>query len=244
MKHYLIFISCLVCVYFTTAQPVQPDTTQKIIEGRRNARPQQKKPYVILISGDGFRYDYAEKYHATSLLALSAKGVRAASMIPSYPSLTFPNHYTIVTGLYPSHHGLVNNYFYDANRKAFYGMRDQKAVVDGSWYGGTPLWVLAEQQQMLTASYYWVGSEADIQKTLPTYYYKFNDTVSMDHRIKEVVNWLQLPPDKRPHFITFYISNADHEGHSFGPDAPQTAAAVRFIDSSIQKLTEAVKKTG
>src|SRR5678815_1877407 len=160
MKRHLIFIYCLLCACVALAQP---DTTQKIIEGRRNDPGQLQKPYVILISGDGFRYDYAEKYKAKTLLALSSNGVRAASMIPSYPSLTFPNHYTIVTGLYPSHHGLVNNYFYDANRKESYSMRDSKTVQNGEWYGGTPLWVLAEQQHLLTASFYWVGSEANIK---------------------------------------------------------------------------------
>jgi predicted AlkP superfamily pyrophosphatase or phosphodiesterase len=241
MKRNLLFLLCLLYVCIATGQS---DSLQKIIEGRRNSIEQQQKSYVILISADGFRYDYPEKHEAKTLMALGNEGVRAEGMIPSYPSLTFPNHYTIVTGLYPSHHGLVNNYFYDATRHESYSMRDSKTVTDGSWYGETPLWVLAEQQQMLTASYYWVGSEADVQKTRPTYYYRFNDTVSMDHRIQEVVNWLQLPTEKRPHFITFYISNADHQGHTYGPDAPQTAAAVHFIDSSIQKLTDAVKKTG
>jgi len=241
MKRNLLFLLCLLYVCIATGQV---DPLQKIIEGRRNSLEQQQKPYVILISADGFRYDYPEKYEAKTLIALGNQGIRAEGMIPSYPSLTFPNHYTIVTGLYPSHHGLVNNYFYDANRHESYSMRDSKTVTDGSWYGGTPLWVLAEQQQMLTASYYWVASEADVQKTLPTYYYSFNDTVSINHRIQEVVKWLQLPAEKRPHLITFYISNADHAGHTYGPDAPETAAAVHFIDSSIQKLTDAVKKTG
>jgi predicted AlkP superfamily pyrophosphatase or phosphodiesterase len=241
MKLHLLIVLCL---FYSCTASTQPDTAQKIIQGRKNSPEQQQKPYVIMISADGFRYDYAEKYQAKNLLALSSEGVKADGMIPSYPSLTFPNHYTLVTGMYPSHHGLVNNYFYDQNRQATYGMRDVKAVRDGSWYGGTPLWVLAEQQQMITASFFWVGSEADIQKTLPTYYYTFNDTIPMDRRIQVVVNWLQLPAEKRPHLITFYISNADHEGHAYGPDAPQTGAAVRFIDSAIQKLTEAVRQTG
>ncbi len=221
-----------------------PDTTQRIIEGRKNSSEQQQKPYVILISGDGFRYDYAEKYGATTLLALSGQGVRAESMIPSYPSLTFPNHYTIVTGLYPSHHGLVNNYFYDRNRKESYSMRNPKTVQDGTWYGGTPLWVLAEQQQMLTASFYWVGSEANIKGLFPTYYYTYNEAIPIDRRIQIVMDWLQLPPDRRPHLITFYFPEVDHQGHSYGPDAPQTIQAVRWLDSSIQKLTDAVKTTG
>ena len=222
----------------------QPDTIQKIVTGRMNSIEQQQKPYVIMISADGFRYDYAEKYHANTLLALSRQGVRAASMIPSYPSLTFPNHYSLVTGLYPSHHGLVNNYFYSPVRKQSYSMRNDATVTDGSWYGGTPLWVLAEQQQMLTASFYWVGSEADIKGILPSYYYKFNDVIPIDRRIQVVVNWLQLPPERRPHFITFYFSRTDHDGHDFGPNAPQTGEAVRWVDSAIQKLSNAVNATG
>ena len=241
MKWKYLLILCLLSSCLALAQA---DTSQKIIEGRRNSPEQQNKPYVILISADGFRYDYAKKYHATHLLALSTEGVKANAMIPSYPSLTFPNHYTIVTGLYPSHHGLVNNYFYDPGRNASYGMRDTKAVRDGSWYGGTPLWVLAEQQHMLTASFFWVGSEANIKGILPTYYYTFNDSIPIDDRIRDVVNWLLLLPDKRPHLITFYLSQADHAGHTYGPDAPETAAAVRWVDSTIQKLTDAVKQTG
>ncbi len=241
MKKYAVFITCLLCSYFTWAQP---DTTQKIITGRVNSPEQQQKPYVILISGDGFRYDYAEKYNAPTLLTLSSEGVRAESLIPSYPSLTFPNHYTIVTGLYPAHHGLVNNYFYDRNRNASYSMRDAKTVTDGTWYGGTPLWVLAEQQHMLTASFYWVGSEADIKGILPTYYYHYNEAIPIDRRIRIVLQWLQLPPEARPHLITFYFPEVDHMGHKFGPDAPQTAEAVRWLDSSIQRLTDAVKTTG
>src|SRR4030095_9444238 len=234
----------IVCLLYSCISSAQADTAQKIVEGRRNSIDQKQKPYIILISPDGFRYDYEEKYQAKTLLALSSEGVRAAAMIPSYPSLTFPNHYTIVTGLYPSHHGLVNNYFYDPSRKATYGMRDASAVKDGSWYGGTPLWVLAEQQQMLTASFFWVGSEANIKGTLPTYYYAFNDSIPIDRRIQMVINWLQLPPEKRPHLISFYISKVDHEGHSYGPDAPETAEAVRWVDTTIQKLTDAVKQTG
>ena len=243
MKKYLLFIHCLLCSFILCAQ-TPPDTIQKIINGRTNSSEQQQKPYVILISGDGFRYDYAEKYQSKTLLELSGEGVRAESMIPSYPSLTFPNHYTIVTGLYPSHHGLVNNYFYDRDRNEFYSMRDPKTVRDGTWYGGTPLWVLAEQQKMLTASFYWVGSEANIKGLFPTYYYAYNEAIPIDRRIQIVIDWLQLPAERRPHLITFYFPEVDHAGHTYGPGAPQTMQAVRWLDSSIQKLTDAVKLTG
>jgi predicted AlkP superfamily pyrophosphatase or phosphodiesterase len=222
----------------------QIDTTQKVISERRNSPQQQKKPYVILISVDGFRYDYAQKFKAENLLALSRQGVSAESMIPSFPSLTFPNHYTITTGLYPSHHGIVDNAFYDPEREESYKISDRKKVRDGSWYGGTPLWVLAEQQQMLTASFYWVGTEADIKGVRPTYYYNYNEEISISKRIQTVKDWLSLPEERRPHLITFYFPEVDHAGHHYGPDAPETAEAVRFIDSAVYELDKAVKSFG
>ena len=222
----------------------QTDTVQHVISANRNTPEQQKKPYVILISADGFRYDYAEKYQASHLLELSDGGVRAASMIPSFPSVTFPNHYTIVTGMYPSHHGLVNNTFYDAKKNDKYSMGAKEKVRDGSWYGGTPLWVLAEQQHMIAASMFWVGSEAAIKGVRPTYYYDYNEQIKVAQRIQIVKQWLSLPEDRRPHLITFYLSEPDHAGHRYGPAAPETAQAVKAVDSTIYQLTEAVKSTG
>ncbi len=220
------------------------DTIQKIVPGRKNATTQINKPYVILISADGFRYDYAEKYNAQNLLKLRSSGVQAKTMIPAFPSVTYPNHYSVATGLYPSHHGLVYNQFYDRSRKSSYNISDRKTVEDGTWYGGTPIWVLAEQQAMLTASYFFVGDEAAIQNVYSTYRYHFNDTANINFRIDKVVKWLQLPEDIRPHLICFYISNVDHDGHMFGPDAPQTEAAVQFVDKAIGSMVEKVNATG
>lgn len=165
-------------------------------------------------------------------------------MIPSYPTFTFPNHYSIATGMYPSRHGLANNYFYSPRRKQFYSMKKEETVTDGSWYGGIPLWVLAEQQQMLSASFYWVGTEADIKGIHPAYYYHYNEDIPVDRRIQTVVNWLQLPPERRPHLITFYLSQVDDAGHDYGPDAAETTAAVKWVDSVVQKLYDAVIATG
>ena len=139
-----------------------------------NTAAQQAKPYVILVSLDGFRFDYASKYGAKNLLAMAAHGASAPEgMIPSYPTVTFSNHYTLVTGLYPEHHGIVANNFYDPARKERYSYLDPKSSLDGSWYGGTPLWVLAEQQGMRSASFFWVASEAEIQGKRPSYYLHF-----------------------------------------------------------------------
>lgn len=241
MYRRLSFCITLTCVSLSI---VAQDTIQQITPGRVNTKQSESKPYLILISADGFRYDYADKYDAVNLKQLRASGVQAVSMKPSYPSVTFPNHYTVATGLYPSHHGLVYNQFYDRNRKQSYNMADRKAVEDGTWYGGVPLWVLAEEQGMITASYHFVGTEAPIKNTLPTYWYRFSNNTGIDFRIRKLVEWLELPADKRPHLITFYFSEVDHAGHIYGPEAKETRDAVLYVDSAIGKMVQRVKETG
>jgi predicted AlkP superfamily pyrophosphatase or phosphodiesterase len=207
----------------------------------------QSQHYVVLVSLDGFRFDYAKRDNATHLLALAKRGVSAPQgMLPSYPSLTFPNHYSIVTGLYPEHNGLVANNFIDPDRGARYSYTDPQAVTDGSWYSGVPLWSLAESQGMRTACLFWVGSEAKIAGFLPTWYAHYDDKTertpeSQQARIDDAVALLRLPPADRPHFITIYFSEPDHEGHEFGPDAPQTRAAELKMDAIVGKLEAALK---
>lgn len=236
-----IFI-LLAAAFFTATGLHAQDTAQLMVEGRKNSASQQTKPYVIMISIDGFRYDYAEKYNAQNLLRLSGQGVRATAMQPSFPSLTFPNHYTLATGMYPAHHGLVDNHFYDRKRDAIYKVGNREAVEEGTWYGGLPLWVLAEKQQMVSASYFWVGSESAIQNIRPTYYFKYQEKTNVDQRIQTVVNWLQLPVEQRPHLITFYFPEVDHMGHRYGPESDSVRNAVQFVDAAIGRMQEAVNK--
>lgn len=234
----LVWVSCL-----HAQEKAKQDTTQQVEPGRTNSPAQSAKPYVILISADGFRYDYMEKFNAQNLQKLSSGGVRAASMMPSFPSLTFPNHYTLATGMYPAHHGLVDNTFFDPALQRRYSI-SSKEVKEAAWYGGEPLWVLAEKQQMLSASFYWVGSEAAVQGIRPTYWYNYGKEIGIDQRLAAVRNWLGLPEDKRPHLITFYFPVVDHEAHEHGPDSRETAEAVQFIDKSIgalQAIIEASK---
>jgi predicted AlkP superfamily pyrophosphatase or phosphodiesterase len=216
------------------------DTIQHVIPGRTNRSDQLKKPYIILISADGFRYDLADKYRAENLIRLRSSGVVADYMQPVFPSLTFPNHYSIATGDYPSHNGIVDNNFYDPAKDLVYRMSNKKGVEDSSWYGGTPLWVLAENQGMLSASFYWVGAEAAIRGVRPTYYYKFNSLISMNDRIRDVNNWLSLPEETRPHLITFYIPDVDHEEHMHGVDSKQVESAVHYVDRSIAHLVSSI----
>ena len=203
-----------------------------------NTPEQQRKHYVVLVSLDGFRYDYPQKYAATHLLALGKRGARTSQgMLPSYPSLTFPNHYTMVTGLYPEHHGIVANSFYDPARKQTYSYRNSEFNADGSWYGGVPLWSLAEQQGMRSACFFWPGSEAEIAGKRPSYYLHFDDAYPDERRIDQIIAWLQLPVTERPHLITLYYSNVDHEGHLHGPDSPEVRAAVHHVDGLMGELT-------
>jgi len=219
------------------------------VESEPNSVAAEKAHYVVLVSLDGFRWDYAKHDGAVNLLALGRKGVWAPEgMLPSFPSLTFPNHFSIVTGLYPEHHGLVANSFYDPAKQARYGMSDAKAVRDGSWYGGVPLWSLAEAQGMHAACLFWPGSEAEIAGHRPTWYAVFdNKTQATDDvqeaRIDDAVALLKMPEAERPHFITIYYSEPDHEGHEFGPDAAETKAAVLKMDRMIGRLKKALDAT-
>jgi alkaline phosphatase D len=202
-----------------------------------NAAAQQAKPYVVLVSLDGFRYDYARKYSAPNIAAMAARGVSAPDgMVPSFPSTTFPNHLALITGLYPEHHGIVANIFYDPTRQERYAYDDSAAVLDGSWYSGVPLWSLAEQNQLRAACYFWPGSEAEIAGKRPSYYLKFDPTVPNDQRVEQVLAWLGLPAAQRPHFITLYMAEADRAGHATGPDSKQTADAVELLDKEVGKL--------
>lgn len=240
--HVLCFTLVAACLLaWLYGQAISPVIT---VDHGPNAPQQMAKPYVILVSLDGFRYDYAKKYHAEHLLALGAEGASAPEgMLPAYPSITFPNHYTIVTGLYPEHHGIVANSFYDPARKEVYSYHDDKTVSDGTWYGGTPLWVLAEQQGMRSASFFWVGSEADVQGVRPSYYLKFDGRFPNPKRVEQVLAWLHLPPEQRPHMITLYFSDTDSAGHRYGPDSPQVADAVHELDGEIGKLVDGIKES-
>lgn len=243
MKKFALSMMTLFLVGGSLITQAQEVEKQIVIESRKNAPKQQDKPYVILVSLDGFRYDYIEKHQAGFLQKLAKQGTSAESLIPSYPSVTFPNHYSIVTGMYPGHHGLVGNTMYDPKSQDRYSLGNASAVTDAKWYGGTPLWVLAEQQGMLSACYYWPGSEAPIQSVLPTYYYKYSEKSGIESRIEEVRAWLKLPDEQRPHFITFYMPEVDHAGHKYGPDAVETFEAVQQVDRAVEKLYQLIRES-
>jgi predicted AlkP superfamily pyrophosphatase or phosphodiesterase len=179
---------------------------------------QEKEPIVILISLDGFRHDYVERFQPENLIRFISEGTAAKGLIPSFPTKTFPNHYTIATGMLPEHHGLVDNAFYEPAKDQVYTMGNREIVQDGYWYGGTPIWVLAEQQGIKAASYFFVGTEAPIQGVRPSYYFDYDGGVPNLTRIAKVFDWLRLPAVERPRLITLYFSDMDDTGHRYGPN--------------------------
>jgi predicted AlkP superfamily pyrophosphatase or phosphodiesterase len=203
---------------------------------------QSRDSYVIMISIDGMRNDYTEIHDAINLKQFASSGAIAKSMLPSFPSKTFPNHYTLVTGMYPEHHGIIANTFYDPASKMTYRGSNPNTVQDGKWYGGTPLWVVAEQQNIKTGCYFWIGSEAEIQDVRPSYYKSYDENIPETKRVEQVVDWLKLPESDRPRFITLYFELVDDAGHNFGPLAPETKSTVQQIDSIIGQLNDQVAK--
>ena len=230
MKKAIFFLILCLLVPLTSTyaqEAVQPDNAAKI-----NAAKHFDKPYVILISLDGFRYDYIKKYNPPHLSAFIKNGVAAESLIPCFPSKTFPNHYSIATGMYPENHGLVDNTFWSEKKQDVYRIGDREKVEDGSWYGGIPLWVQAGKEDMVSASFFFVGSEAPIQGLLPTRYYYYDRSISNETRTRQVISWLQLPPEERPHLITLYFSDTDNTGHRFGPsNEKEIASTIMSLDS-------------
>ncbi|OFZ17636.1 MAG: hypothetical protein A2X86_00790 [Bdellovibrionales bacterium GWA2_49_15] len=201
-------------------------------------------PYVVLVSIDGMRHDYLERYQATHLLELKKNGLSAPAFIPVFPSLTFPNHYSIITGLYPVNHRLISNDFYDRTTEERYQISDRSKVLNGKWYDGVPLWLLANRQGMLSASYFWVGSDANIHGEFPNYYKIYDTKVPHDTRVAQILEWLRLPKEQRPHFLTLYYSAVDSAGHEFGPESEEVRQAVLEVDRSIGELMQGLEQGG
>jgi predicted AlkP superfamily pyrophosphatase or phosphodiesterase len=207
-------------------------------------------PIVLMISFDGFRWDYPELHGAPALLELARDGVRAKSLAPSFPSKTYPNHYTLVTGLRPEHHGIVANTMWDPEWKASFSLADRSAVEDGRWWEGEPIWVTAERRGLVTASSFWPGSEAAIGGVggvggvRPTFWGRYDDTVPDEKRVDEVLGWLDLPVEKRPRLITLYFDEPDGAGHAFGPASAEAASAVAHVDRMLARLRAGVAARG
>lgn len=200
------------------------------------------KPTVVLISLDGFRADYLEKYDPPMLKKLAKNGVRAKWMIPSFPTKTFPNHYTVATGLYPDNHGIIENNMYDPEMDALFSLGNREAVQDPRWWGGEPIWVTAEKQGQTAASFFFPGTETEIKGVRPTYWKDYDGKIPNEVRVDTILSWFDLPVEKRPTIFTLYFSDVDDAGHGFSPDSPENKAAVLKVDSELKRLYDGLKK--
>ena len=210
----------------------------------RNTAEVLNRPYLLLISIDGFGWNYRDLYDTPALDRIAAAGIQAKSLRPAFPTLTFPNHFSIATGLYPAQHGIVANHFPNASRDAWYHIWDRAAVEDGSWYAGEPIWVTAERHGMVSAAFYFVGTEAPVSGIRPSHWHAYDETVSASERVDQVLDWLRLPEEQRPHVITLYFENVDDAGHEFGPGSPELERAVTLIDNEIGRLQRGVEALG
>lgn len=210
--------------------------------GGINAPDQRDKPHVILVSIDGFRWDYQNLADTPALDEIAANGIRAERMIPVFPTLTFPNHYSIATGLYPANHRLIGNKFPSKDRSRFYSLTDRDAVQDGSWYGGQPIWVATEKAGMVSAAYYFVGTEAPVDGIPMTYWHQFDATVPGMVRVEKALEWLAMPDGTRPHLITLYFEDVDTATHRHGPNSEQSLASIELVDSFMAALTAGINE--
>lgn len=200
-------------------------------------------PILILISFDAYRWDYIDRANVPHMRGLAKRGIRSQGLIPSFPTKTFPNHYTLVTGLYPDHHGIIANNIWDSDIGRRFTMSADTAK-DPRWWGGEPLWVTAIRQGRRASSMFWPGSEVAIGGTRPTEWKPFDDDFPNRERVHQVLTWLSLPEAERPSFITLYFSDLDHAGHQFGPDAPETLRVAEEVDELLGQLVAGIDARG
>jgi len=222
MKMLKWFLFALVSLIFTSCQQSE----------------KSDQPYLIVFSLDGFRWDYQDHFNTPVLDSITENGVKAKAMIPSFPTLTFPNHYSIATGLYPGQHGIVHNSFYDRQLNKKYSLGNREAVQDSVFYRGNPIWNHLQEHNIKTATCFWVGSEAPVNGRYANYWKIYDHKLSFKNRLDTVLHWMQLPEENRPHFIMAYFSEPDHSGHDDGPLAENTKNQVESLDSLLAYFME------
>jgi predicted AlkP superfamily pyrophosphatase or phosphodiesterase len=210
----------------------------------RAAVTQSPLPIVILISIDGWRWDYIDRFEPPVLSRMAVSGVKSAGLIPIFPSKTFPNHYTVVTGLHAARHGITSNNIVDPALPGRFTLSDREVQQDTRWWGGEPLWVGVERQGQIAATMFWPGSDAEIAGDRPTYWRPYQDELPNEARVDQLLTWLKEPEAKRPTFLTLYFSDVDNAGHRFGPAGEQTRSAALHVDAMIGRLMSGIEQLG
>ncbi|MBI3492355.1 MAG: alkaline phosphatase family protein [Acidobacteria bacterium] len=207
------------------------------------ARLAPPPPILVLISFDGWRADYIDRASVPHLQALAARGVRSTGLIPSFPATTFPNHYTIATGLRPEHHGIVANTIADPTFRERFTMSAATAK-DPRWWGGEPLWVTAIRQKHRSATMFWPGSEVAIDGVRPTYWQPYKKETPNADRTAQVLTWLARPEKERPSFVAVYFEEMDSAAHDHGPESPEVWTAAEHLDAALGQLVDGVQRLG
>ncbi|KAK7066956.1 ectonucleotide pyrophosphatase phosphodiesterase [Halocaridina rubra] len=213
--------------------PVLPDQLDPL-----TCPPTYENHPLIFVSMDGFRADYLTRDLTPTIMALGSKGVKAPYMKPSYPTITFPNHYTLVTGLYPPYHGIIANKFYDPVFNAEFRVGRPESFKK-RWWGGEPIWKTVKNQGKKSASFFWPGSEVDDNH--PDYWLYYNESIPFTRRVEQVLAWLDLPPPERPSYIGLYMHEPDGSGHDFGPYSREINEALITVDSMMKLLVEGLQ---
>jgi hypothetical protein len=210
--------------------------------GRVNAPEQAEKPYLVLVSIDGFRWDFPDLQETPAIDRIAARGIKAEALQPVFPTLTFPNHYTIATGVLPASHGIVANQFPHEDRDRWYHYKDRSSVQDGRWYLSEPIWVTAEKQGMVSAAYFFVGTEADVAGIRPSHWRAFDASISGEDRVQQVLGWLSEPARTRPHLITLYFEDVDDYTHWHGPGSAESLDAIKRVDAQLLQLLDGIER--
>ncbi|KAI8896014.1 alkaline-phosphatase-like protein [Globomyces pollinis-pini] len=204
-------------------------------------RSSEEKQLVVLISLDGCRPEYLTRGLTPTLSKWAKNGV-SANMLPAFPSITFPNHYSLVTGLYPESHGIVGNVFYDKKLDDLFVYYNTTINSKSKWWNGEPIWITGEMQGLITGTAFWPGSEAKHNGLRATYWKKYNASTTIDEQLDWVYEWLEKPIEQRPSFLAIYISEIDHSGHLEGPDSKLVNDSLVNVDSKLQALYEGMEK--
>ncbi|NXP28897.1 ENPP3 phosphodiesterase, partial [Scytalopus superciliaris] len=200
-------------------------------------------PPLILFSMDGFRAEYLQTWSSLlpNIEKLKTCGTHSKYMRAVYPTKTFPNHYTIVTGLYPESHGIIDNNMYDVNLNQHFSLSGMEKF-NSSWWKGQPIWLTAMYQNLKAGTYFWPGSDVPINGTYPTLYAIFNSSVMNEERISGILKWLDNAKSQRPDFYTLYIEEPDSSGHSFGPVSGGVIKALQVADQALGMLMDGLKQ--
>lgn len=233
------FLACLSVLLVACAGSPREAATPAFAEAAAPSRAP-----LLLVSLDGVGADALFKGETPNLDRIARRGLRSEGMRPAFPSLTFPNHYTVVTGLRPDRHGIIDNRMVDPELGRF-ALADRDAVGEGRWWqDGEPLWATARRYGLRSATMFWPGSEAPIRGVQPDHWLPYQKNLAEADRVARVLGWLDLPAGERPQLLTLYFEAVDTAGHTYGPGSAQERAALRTVDAAIGLLLEGLAARG